>query len=247
MILMNQRICVAKETVQLDGSVVLDNLITGVFLNGCSATEKMIAETTVMNYPKTVLNVIQIQTSNAPTIDVFQSKYFLTIMKPIHFLFTHLFSGNGHATFPMIVVMEAMKPRPFAKEAIANALSLNFTAVTESVYHQDGVVTTKTIVATTAMNRTVRVTNAKMELSNALLDIVLLHTSVVMVTKIVGICLMRLDVPRVIQEDDIVQNLDSNVTTIFASHHQTCVMEPMIAEMDQMKTQKFVPILTVIL
>lgn len=147
----------------------------------------------------------------------------------------------------MIVVMVAMKPRPFAKAVIAIALSLNSIAVMENVFHQDGDVTMKTIAVTIVMNKIVRVINAKTELSSAPLDIALLHISVVMAIKIVGICLMRWDVLHVIQEEDTVLSLDSNVTTIFASHRLTCATELTTVEMDQMKTQKCVPISTVIL
>lgn len=54
MILMNLHTCVAKEIVQLDGEDVQVNLTIVVYLNGSSVTEKMIAETTVMNFQRTV-------------------------------------------------------------------------------------------------------------------------------------------------------------------------------------------------
>lgn len=79
MILMSRLTCAVKETVRQDGNVVLDNRITDAFLSGCSVTEKMIVETTVMNYLRIVLNVIRNQTSSAPTIDASQSKYLIWI------------------------------------------------------------------------------------------------------------------------------------------------------------------------
>lgn len=74
MIPMNQRICADNEIVQLDGNVAQDNRITVAFQNGCSVTERMIAEITAMNYQKIVPFATRKPTSNARIIAVYRSK-----------------------------------------------------------------------------------------------------------------------------------------------------------------------------
>lgn len=74
MIRMNQRICVANETVQLVGNVAPANRTIDAFRNGCSVMEKTIVATTAMNCQKIVQCATARPTSSAPTTDAFQSE-----------------------------------------------------------------------------------------------------------------------------------------------------------------------------
>lgn len=118
MILMNQRTCVVKETVQLAGRDVLDSQIIVAFPSGFSVMEKTIVVTTAMSCQKTVPSANPKLTSSVRTIVAFPS--------------------NGLAILLMIVVTVLMNPKHSAKESIANVPNLNSVAITESAFQVDG-------------------------------------------------------------------------------------------------------------
>lgn len=110
--------CVVKGTAQPDGRGAQGNLTTDAFLNGSSATEKMIVVITVMSCQKTAPFVKPRLTSSARTIAAFRS--------------------NGLAILPMIVAMDLMKLKHFAKENTENVRSRNSDVITENVFQVDG-------------------------------------------------------------------------------------------------------------
>lgn len=140
----------------------------------------------------------------------------------------------------MIVVMQATKLKLNAKENIVNAPNLNSDVTMVNVFHQDGVVTTKTTVEIIQMKLVARIINAKMEHSNVLLVIALLHISVVMVIEIVAICQMKQIVHHDSQAADIVQSLASNAQIICVLQCQIFAMALTTVAITQTKHLRFV-------
>lgn len=68
------RICVATKTAQVAGDVVQVMPITDVFLSGCIAMARTIAEMELTNSTKTVLLARKRAISDAKIEDAFQSK-----------------------------------------------------------------------------------------------------------------------------------------------------------------------------
>lgn len=220
MIQMNQHTCVVKGIVQQDGRDVQDNQITAVFQNGSSVMEKMIAETTVMNYQKIVQCAILTQTSSARIIAAFLN--------------------SGLAISLMIVAMDLMKQKLSAKENTENVQNPNSVVKMENVFHLVGDVTMKMTVEMDLMNCTAKTSNARMEHSNVNQAIALLHTLDVMVIVIAVICQMKSDVHQNILVVDTVQKLDSNVTTTSVYLILMSVMAQMIVEIIVMKHLQYV-------
>lgn len=126
----------------------------------------------------------------------------------------------------------------------------------------------KTIAATIPTSSIAKDSNVKTVHSNVYPVTVLPPISVVMAIEIVAICLMKLIARHDSQEEDIVPNQDSNVTTTCVFHRPICVvsvqdahrstvhlcscdkisfkMEPTIAATTQMNRQQFVRTSTVI-
>lgn len=146
MILMSPLISADKRIALLDGNVVPVEAITGVFQNGFSVMGKMIAVTTVMKIPPTVLNVMQLQTSNVLIVVVYQN--------------------GGCVILKMTVVITLMKPKHCAKAPTGLALNLNSSVPTAVAYLSITGAITTTIVLMVLMNWVALTSSARMERSN---------------------------------------------------------------------------------
>lgn len=137
-----------------------------------------------------------------------------------------------------------MKLLNFAKENIVIALNQNSVVEMENVSVVAGDVTMKMIVEICLMKLAVKSSNARMEHSSVLQDIVSLHISDAMVTEIVVICLMKQIARQGSQVAGIAQNQSSNVRIIFVCLRLISAMAVMIVQTVQMKHRMFVRTLT---
>lgn len=152
MIPMSLLTCVANGTALPAGNGVPDNQTTAAFQNGCFAMAKMIAAIIAMRHQRTAQYAVLKQITSARITDASLSECAeISVNFEVTNIFNSLYLDNGCATLLMIVVMEAMKPKPNAKENTVSAPNLNSAAVTASVFQVAGVATTKMTAATTPM------------------------------------------------------------------------------------------------
>merc|ERR1719431_633107 len=134
MTVMNLPTAADTGTAQRDGEDVRAIQTTDVSLNGCSAMERMTAETERMSCLKIVQNVRKRATSSVETKGVYPK--------------------DGCVILKMIAETTPMKMMKCALEDTENAPSQNSDVETISVFPQDGDVTMMTIVVMEVMNQT---------------------------------------------------------------------------------------------